>query len=77
MVRRNQYAAGAGFSATLAHAGGSQKGQAGDPASLFQQHNCRQQSKIEEGIQAIASAVAATLDAAVILSGHLAVAALV
>lgn len=50
------------------------------PATLrrfFQQHNCRQQSKIEERIQAIASAVAATLDAAVILSGRLAVATLV
>ena len=50
------------------------------PATLrrfFQQHNCRQPSKIEERLQAIAAAVAATLDVAVILSGRLAVAALV
>jgi transposase len=50
------------------------------PATLrrfFHQHNCRQEVKIEQRIQAIATAVAATHDAAVILNARLAVTALV
>jgi transposase len=44
---------------------------------FFHKHNCRQQTKIEERIQAIATAVAATQDAAVILAGSLSVKTLV
>jgi hypothetical protein len=50
------------------------------PATLlrfFHQHNCRPQAKIDERIQAIATAVPATHDQAVISSGRLAVASLV
>lgn len=45
--------------------------------SFLHQHNCRHKAKIEERIQAIATAVAATHDAAVILSARLAVATLI
>ena len=50
------------------------------PATLrrfFHEHNCRQEAKIDERIQSIATAVAATQDAAVILAGRLAVASLI
>lgn len=45
--------------------------------SFFHQHNCRHTAKIEERIKAIAAAVVATHDAAVILNARLAVATLI
>ena len=56
-----------------------EKAKKAKPATLkrfFHQHNCRQEAKIEERIQAIATAVAATHDGAVIRHARLAVATL-